>query len=208
MPQSQTDDYSATYDGSVANIGSKNNPDIVGCPERSKPSFKQEDIHTRSSPNLTVPLSSNKHLLASGDLDRHAGVQSEPMSVQSSHSSNTTKLSSHLDVITGQSMNTSLSLTPPPSTSSVGPSASVTGSTPSYPIPHHNYFPPPSWVHPYPPQYPYAVPFLPSYFSYSYPTQHSQALHSSESCGSTSSMQTPWVGPSHSYKVCHCLASQ
>lgn len=59
-----------------------------------------------------------------------------------------------------------------PEPSSLGSSASTTGVTfstsPSYgyPITNGPYFPPPSWVHPYPPHVPYQIPYYPGYSVY------------------------------------------
>lgn len=184
-------------EGPSVSGSSKGDLDVLGTLERVHQFVKQDDERKQSS----SPVAAGG-VGVSDESGRRPVVPSEPPSVQSSSSSSATKLFSQLDTAPGQSTITALSLTPPPSTSSVGPSASATGSIPVYPTPQQNYFGPPTWMHPYPPQYPYAMPFVPGYFSYPYPPQHSQTLHPSESSGSTSSMQTPWMGPTNSYKVC------
>ncbi|KZT02481.1 uncharacterized protein LAESUDRAFT_752188 [Laetiporus sulphureus 93-53] len=82
----------------------------------------------------------------------------------SSLSSSTTKVALPTsDSAHDHSAATVASLTPPPSSSSVGPSASAVGASQPWTMPNAGYYAGQPWIPPYSPHYPYPIPIMPGY---------------------------------------------
>ncbi|KAH9950895.1 hypothetical protein B0H21DRAFT_407380, partial [Amylocystis lapponica] len=131
------------------------------------------------------------------------GQNTYPMEpgLSSNSSSVTNTSSSQFDTTHDLSTTTAPSLTPPPSASSVGPSASATGLAQQYTMPNFGYYGPQPWIQAYP-QYPYPVSLVPGYTGYPAPSaqQGHPTFGITDTGTSSAGTQSTWSTTPHIYK--------
>lgn len=158
------------------------------------------------SPTTTVPsfnakTDGDKNSTETG-IHGQAGHSEMPDGSFSSFSSSTTKVAfPQSDITHDQSVTAIASLTPPPSTGSLSSSVPVTGPLSQYPMQNLSYFPPQSYMHPYPPHYPYAIPLMQTYTGFPLSHPGSQTFSGADAGNSIGGQQHTWGSMNNAYKV-------
>ncbi|KAI0936866.1 hypothetical protein AcV5_004897 [Taiwanofungus camphoratus] len=157
------------------------------------------------SPTTTVPsfnakTDGDKNSTETG-IHGQAGHSEMPDGSFSSFSSSTTKVAfPQSDITHDQSVTAIASLTPPPSTGSLSSSVPVTGPLSQYPMQNLSYFPPQSYMHPYPPHYPYAIPLMQTYTGFPLSHPGSQTFSGADAGNSIGGQQHTWGSMNNAYK--------